>query len=121
MDFDSYTDRARGAFQAAQMAALAAGHQQILPLHLLKALLEDTEGFAPRLLREAGGDPELVARAVEEALAQVPRIDGAGPAQLYLSPDLARVIQAAGEAARKAGDKFVAAERLLLALVRAGG
>ena len=64
MDFANFTERARAILQAAQMAALAGRHQNCLPEHLLKALLDDGEGLASRILRDAGGDPELLKSAV---------------------------------------------------------
>ena len=59
MDFGHFTERARGLVQAAQMAALAGRHQNLLPEHLLKALVDDGEGMTARLVRDAGGDPDL--------------------------------------------------------------
>ncbi len=47
MNFETYTERARGFVQSAQTGALAAGHQQFTPEHLLKVLLDDPEGLAP--------------------------------------------------------------------------
>ena len=47
MNFETYTERARGFIQSAQTGALAAGHQQFTPEHLLKVLLDDPEGLAP--------------------------------------------------------------------------
>ena len=55
MNFEIYTDRARGFVQAAQTIALREGHQQLTPEHLLKALLDDSEGMAAGLIRKAGG------------------------------------------------------------------
>ena len=57
MDFEKYTERARGFVQAAQNVALREGHQRFTPEHLLKVLLDDPEGLAAGLIRTAGGDP----------------------------------------------------------------
>ncbi|HYD29994.1 MAG TPA: AAA family ATPase, partial [Azospirillaceae bacterium] len=113
MDFGHFTERARGVIQAAQMSALAGRHQHLLPEHLAKGLIDDSEGSASRLVREAGGDPDLLRSAVDEALARLPRVEGEGPHPIYMSPGLAGVLQGAVEAARAAGDRFVTAERLL--------
>jgi len=51
MQFEHYTDRARGLIQAAQTIALRDSHQQFTPEHLLKALLDDNKGLAANLLR----------------------------------------------------------------------
>jgi len=54
MDFEQFTDAARGFVQAAQTIALREGHQQFLPDHVLKALLDDPEGMAANLIKAAG-------------------------------------------------------------------
>ncbi|MDE1969827.1 MAG: AAA family ATPase, partial [Alphaproteobacteria bacterium] len=116
MDFEKYTERSKGFVQAAQTLAQRSGHQQIVPEHLLKVLLDDNEGLAANLIRAAGGDPARALAAVEAALAKLPRVEGRGAGQTYVSSDLARLFGDAEKIATKAGDSFVTAERLLLAL-----
>src|SRR5580700_936549 len=116
MDFANFTERARGALRAAQIEALAGRHQNLLPEHLLKALLEDPEGLAIRIVRDAGGDPDLLTTAAEERLDRLSKTTEDGPHPIFMSPELATVLQAASEAARKSGDRFVTAERLLASL-----
>jgi ATP-dependent Clp protease ATP-binding subunit ClpB len=116
MDFEKYTERSKGFVQAAQTLAQRSGHQQIVPEHLLKVLLDDREGLAANLIRAAGGDPTRALAATEAALARQPRVEGAGAGQTFLSQDLARLFGEAEKIAEKAGDSFVTAERLLLAL-----
>ncbi|CAH1649416.1 ClpB chaperone [Hyphomicrobiales bacterium] len=115
MNIDKYTDRAKGFLQSAQSLALREGHQQFTPEHLLKVLLDDSEGLAAGLIDRAGGQSRLALSAVEQALAKLPKVQG-GSGQIYLSPALARVFDQAEKAADKAGDSFVTVERLLLAL-----
>ncbi len=50
MDFEKYTDRARGFIQSAQTYALGQGHQQFTPAHILKVLLDDSEGMSAGLI-----------------------------------------------------------------------
>ncbi len=116
MDFEKYTERARGFIQSAQSLALREGHQQFTPEHLLKVLLDDAEGLAAGLIDRAGGNSRAVLAAVETALAKLPKVSGAGAGQVYLAPGTARVFDTAEKAAEKAGDSYVTAERLLLAL-----
>src|SRR5712692_5890565 len=116
MDFEKYTDRARGFIQSAQSLALREGHQQFTPEHLLKVLLDDAEGLAAGLIDRAGGNSRAVLAAVEAALAKLPKVSGAGAGQVYLAPGTARVFDTAEKAAERAGDSYVTAERLLLAL-----
>jgi ATP-dependent Clp protease ATP-binding subunit ClpB len=116
MNFDKYTDRSRGFVQAAQSLAQREGHQQFAPEHLLKVLLDDPEGLAAGLIDRSGGNSRAALAATEAALAKRPKISGSGAGQIYLDPALARVFDAAEKAGEKAGDSFVTAERLLLAL-----
>ena len=119
MNFDIYTDRAKGFVQSAQSLALRENHQQFSPEHLLKVLLDDDQGLAAGLIEQAGGNPKTALQATERALAQRPKVSG-GSGQLYLAPDLARVFDQAEKIAEKAGDKYVTAERLLLAILVEG-
>jgi len=116
MNFEKYTERSKGFVQAAQTLAQRRGNQQITPEHLLKVLLDDREGLASNLIRAAQGDPVAVHAAVDVALDKLPRIEGAGAGQVYLSPEIARLFAEAEKVAEKAGDSFVTVERLLLAL-----
>src|SRR6195256_4773710 len=116
MDFEKYTDRARGFVQSAQSLALREGHQQFAPEHLLKVLLDDPEGLAAGLIDRSGGRSREALAAVEAALAKIPKVSGAGAGQVYLAPGMARVFDSAKKVAEKAGDSYVTVERLLLAL-----
>jgi ATP-dependent Clp protease ATP-binding subunit ClpB len=116
MDFEKFTERARGFVQAAQSLALREHHQQFAPEHLLKVLLDDPDGLAAGLIARAGGRAGDALSEVEQALAKLPKVQGTGAGQLYLAPSLARVFDTAQKAADKAGDSFVTVERLLLAL-----
>src|SRR5215471_2970622 len=116
MNFEKYTDRARGFVQSAQSLAAREGHQQFAPEHLLKVLLDDPEGLAAGLIDRSGGQSRQALQAVEASLAKRPKISGGGAGQIYLDPALARVFDAAEKAGEKAGDSFVTVERLLLAL-----
>ena len=121
MEFESYTERARGFVQAAQTSALASNHQHFKPEHLLKVLLDDTEGLASNLITAAGGDPAVARSELDAALAKIPKVEGSGATQIYLAPETAKLFESAKEIADKAGDSFVTAERLLLALTMATG
>ncbi|MDA1097772.1 MAG: ATP-dependent chaperone ClpB [Proteobacteria bacterium] len=119
MDFEKYTERSRGFVQAGQTLAQRSGHQQFTPQHLLKVLLDDAEGMAAALIAAAGGDAAAARAANEDALAKLPKVEGSGAGQLYMAPETGRLFEAAEQIAEKAGDSFVTAERLLLALALA--
>src|SRR6202047_516122 len=119
MEFEKYTERAKGFVQSAQGMALRSGHQRLSPEHLLKVLLEDKEGLCANLIRAAGGDPGVVLAQVDAELNKQPKDEGIGAGQVYMSPELARIFDQAEKIAEKAGDSYVTVERLLLALAMA--
>ncbi len=116
MDLEKFTERARGFLQAAQTIAIREFHQRIAPEHLLKALLDDEEGAAAGLIRAAGGDPQRAAAAASADLARLPQVQGSGAGQPQVTPELVRALDAAQQAAQRAGDEYVAQDRVLLAL-----
>src|SRR3982074_3963233 len=119
MNIEKYTERARGFIQSAQSLAVRDGHQQFSPLHMLKVLLDDSEGMAGGLIDRAGGNSRAILKATEDALNKLPKVSGGGAGQVYLAPELARAFDAAEKVADKAGDSFVTVERLLLGLTLA--
>ncbi len=121
MDFEKYTERSRGFVQAAQALALRSGNQRFTPEHLLKVLLDDKEGLAANLMRAAGADPRQALAGVDAELDKQPKVEGAGAGQLYVAPEMARLFEQAETIAEKAGDSYVTAERLLLALALSSG
>ena len=121
MNFEKFTERARGFVQAAQALALREGHQQFTPEHVLKVLLDDGEGLASGLIDKAGGRSREALRQTELALAKLPKVQGSGAGQVYLGQATARVFDQAEKIAQKAGDSFVTVERLLLALAMEKG
>jgi len=115
MNIDNLTERSKGFLQAAQTIALREGHQHVLPLHLLKALLDDKEGQVSRLIEASQADARQAAKDVDQAVGKLPKVEGAA-AQMYMSQDLAKVVDSASQLADKAGDSYVTAEFLLLSL-----
>jgi ATP-dependent Clp protease ATP-binding subunit ClpB len=121
MDIEKFTDRAKGFIQSAQTIAIRDFHQQLTPEHLLKALLDDEEGAAAGLIRAAGGDDKAARAAVEMELAKLPKVNGGGAGQPQATPGFIRALDAAQQAALKAGDEYVAQDRLLLGLAAGDG
>lgn len=115
MNIERFTDRSRGFIQSAQALALRENHQRFSPEHLLKVQLDDKEGLAANLLKASGADPARALADVEAELGKMPKVEGSGAGQLHLDPVTAQLFAKAEEISDKAGDKFVTAERLLLA------
>ena len=105
MNFEKFTERARGFVQAAQGIAQRESHQRFLPEHILKALLDDSEGLAANLINAAGGDARMAAAGNDAALAKQPKVQGQD--QLYLDSVTGKVLAEAETLAKKAGDSFV--------------
>src|SRR6201981_179933 len=116
MNIEKYTERSRGFVQSAQSLAMREGRQLFSTLHVLKVLLDDSEGLAGGLIDRAGGNSRAILKATDDALARLPKVSGSGAGQVYLAPELARAFDAAEKTAEKAKDSFVTVERLLLAL-----
>ena len=121
MNIEKFTDRARGLVQAAQSLALRNNNQRLMPEHLLAALLQDEDGLAQNLIAAAGGDAKAAQMGSDAALAALPKVSGGGGDQMYLDASLGRILDDATQVAEKAGDAFVTAERLLMAVAMARG
>ncbi|QOV93488.1 ATP-dependent chaperone ClpB [Novosphingobium sp. ES2-1] len=120
MNLEKFTDRAKGFLQAAQTVAIRMNHQRITPDHILKALLEDSEGMASGLIQRAGGNAALAQTEVDKALVKIPAVSGSGAQQTPgLDNDAVRVLDAAEQIAAKSNDSFVTVERMLVALTLA--
>ncbi|MDP5307355.1 ATP-dependent chaperone ClpB [Paracoccus spongiarum] len=116
MNMEKFTERSRGFLQAAQTIAIREENQRVVPEHLLKALMDDDQGLASNLINRAGGDARRVQQAVDQAVAKLPKVKGSGGGQVYVDPSMVRVLDEAEKVAKKAGDSFVPAERILMAL-----
>jgi ATP-dependent Clp protease ATP-binding subunit ClpB len=118
MQIEKYTDSLKTIVQAAQSTAQRSGHQQLSPLHVLKAMLDDQDRLASNLIDAAAGagTAERVAQSVDAELGKLPKVEGGGAGQLYLAPETARLFDRAEQLAQKAGDSFVTVEYMLVAV-----
>ncbi len=115
MNLDTFTERSRGFVQAAQTIAMRENHQRLLPEHLLKALMDDSEGLAANLIAKSAGDAKAVRDHVDASVARIARVTG-DAGQTYMDNATMRVLDEADKMAKKAGDSFVPVERILTAL-----
>jgi ATP-dependent Clp protease ATP-binding subunit ClpB len=116
MDLNRYTQKAQEAVLAAQDLAEEYSHSQIEAEHLLLALLQQSDGVVPQVVGRLGGNPALLAAAVERELSNKPQVYGAA-AKVGLSRTLADLLKQAEKMAREMRDEYVSTEHLLLALV----
>ncbi|MGD9650274.1 MAG: Clp protease N-terminal domain-containing protein, partial [Dongiaceae bacterium] len=121
MNLDKYSDRLKGFIQSAHSYALGQGHPRFVPEHVLKVLLDDKEGMAASLIKEAGGDLRKITQSIHSEIDKMPKVQGEGASGPQMTPELARVFTTGEEAASKAGDSFVTAETMLLAMAIAEG
>src|ERR1700753_1281469 len=122
MDPSHLTQQSQEALRDAQTKALRYGHTEVDGEHLLLALLDQSEGIAPRLLSMAGADADRLRKSLEAELSRRPRGTGPGvnPGQVSITPRLARVLDTAQQEADRLKDDYVSVEHLLLALISEG-
>jgi ATP-dependent Clp protease ATP-binding subunit ClpB len=120
MDFNRFTVKSQEALQAAVSLAAARGNPEVAGLHLLHALLDQSEGVVYPVLGRLGVTPTDLRRATQDALDRLPAAHGAQQ-QPGLGRELAGVLEDAQERAKALGDDFTSVEHLLLALAASGG
>ncbi|GHD07762.1 chaperone protein ClpB [Streptomyces violarus] len=122
MDMNRLTQKSQEALQEAQTAAVRMGQTEVDGEHLLLALLDQEDGLIPRLLQQAGREPEELRAAVREELSRRPKVTGPGaaPGQVFVTQRLSRLLDAAEREAKRLKDEYVSVEHLLLALAEEG-
>jgi len=115
MQFDKFTIKAQDTIRLAQEEAMQHGHQQIEPIHLLKAMLADDQGIVVSIIRKIGVSPEAVNKDVEAELERIPRVEGSAAGDVYISKETKYLLDAAFSLASSMKDQFVSVEHLFLA------
>jgi ATP-dependent Clp protease ATP-binding subunit ClpB len=120
MRLDKFTIKAQEAIQQAQSMADKLGHQEVLPEHVLAALVEQEEGIIPPLLQKLGAAPRALRADLQRELDRLPKVQGVS-GQLYLSGRLRKGLDKAWEEAQRLKDEYVSTEHLLIAIAAEGG
>src|SRR4051794_14057436 len=122
MDPNRLTEKTQEALHDAQTKAMRFGHQEVDVEHLLLALLDQSEGLAPRLLSRMEVDPAALREELERHLESRPSVSGPGAAagQVYVSRRLGQVLDAAEQEAQRLKDEYVSVEHVLLAIIESG-
>jgi len=115
--FDKLTVKAQEAVQHSQQSAQTSGHQKVLPLHLLRALLDDPQGVVTPLLQKIGVQQGQLQSMIDGELGRLPKVTGEG-VEAGAAPVLMQVFGKAEEQADSMRDDFVSTEHLLLALTQ---
>jgi ATP-dependent Clp protease ATP-binding subunit ClpB len=122
MDPNHLTQKSQEALHDAQTKALRFGHTEVDGEHLLLALLDQGDGIVPRLLAQAGADPDQLRKGLEAELGRRPRVSGPGvsPGQISVTQRLSRLLDRAEQEADRLKDEYVSVEHLVLALLEEG-
>src|SRR5512136_1516503 len=116
MNIDRFTEKAQEAVASAQGIATRYQHNEIDAEHILLALLEQTEGLVPQLIKKVGADPSVIHQQIQAALSERPRVTGA-EGQLYTSARARQVLADAENQAKRFKDEYVSTEHLFLAVL----
>jgi ATP-dependent Clp protease ATP-binding subunit ClpB len=116
MRFDKFTLKVQESLQEAQGLAGQLGHQALDAEHLLVSLLKQPEGTASEIYRKLGADPRRIESDLRRALERLPKVEGAGGGQTYITPRLNRILDAALTEAARLTDEYVSAEHVLIAM-----
>ena len=117
--YDKLTVKAQEALQEAQEIAARSNQQQVEPVHLLAALLAQSDGLVAPLLAKLGASPEKVGAEVRREIDRLPKVSGA--AQQFLSPASNEVLSKAFDEAAHFKDEYVSTEHILLAIASLQG
>ncbi|SMC25378.1 ATP-dependent Clp protease ATP-binding subunit ClpB [Desulfacinum hydrothermale DSM 13146] len=122
MDLNKFTIKSQEALQAAQTKAVKYGHVEVDGEHLLLALLEQSDGLVPRILKRMDVSVDAVTEAVVRELERKPRVSGPGaePGKVYITQRLNKLLVKAQEEAGRLKDEYVSVEHLLIAFVEEG-
>lgn len=122
MRMDKLTTKSQEVLQEAQRIAERKGNQELQPEHLLFAMLRDEGGIASQILNKIGADTRSLQIDIEKEIDKFPKVSGATPmGQIYISPRLKEVMEAALTKAEHLTDEYVSIEHLLVALLSIGG
>ena len=119
MDMNRLTQRSQEALQEAQSIAVQLGQTEVDVEHLLRALISDDDGLAPRLVGFAGVDTDALRGDLDAELRRRPSVSGPGaaPGQVFVTQRLSRALDAADREARRLKDEYVSVEHLLLGIL----
>ena len=116
MRFDKFTLKVQESLQEAQGLAGQYGHQALDVEHLLVSLLKQPESTASEIFRKLGADPRRIEADLRKALEKLPKVEGGGGGQAYITSRLNRILDAALTEAARLTDEYVSAEHVLIAM-----
>src|SRR5262249_25631207 len=112
--FDKLTLKSQEALQAAQAHAQEKNNPQVMPEHLLRALIQQKDGVVLPILQKLGANLQTLARDLAAAVGRLPVVQG--QAELFISAGLSKIVDSAFKEADQFKDEYVSTEHLLIAL-----
>src|ERR1700722_17970247 len=114
--WDKFTVKAQEAIQRGNELASEHGNPELMPLHLLAALVEDKEGIVAPVLEKIGMGPQSVLSDIYKEIEMLPKVSRSGAAQLAMSSQINQVLEKSFKEAANFKDEYVSTEHMLLAL-----
>ncbi len=114
--WDKFTVKAQEAVQRANELASEHGNPELMPVHLLAALIEDKEGIVPPVLEKIGIGPQAVLAEIYKEIEKLPKVSGTGATQATMSSQANQLLENSFKQADSFKDEYVSTEHLLLAI-----
>ncbi|MBD3170761.1 MAG: ATP-dependent chaperone ClpB [candidate division Zixibacteria bacterium] len=121
MRLDKLTQKSQDAIQYAAEMAQSKGHQQVEPVHILKAMLEQEDSLASDLVIRCAASSASIKADLDQEIELIPKVSGGGFGQTYLSNESRMVLQKAAEEAENFKDEYVSIEHILIAMLETEG
>jgi ATP-dependent Clp protease ATP-binding subunit ClpB len=119
MRMDRMTTKSQEAVRAAVDAAARRGNPEIIPEHVLLAVLSQSDGVGTPLVVRCGANPGAMRSDLEARVATLPEVSGG--ADPGLSRRAQQMMQRAEDESKKLKDDFISVEHLMLAAARGDG
>ena len=118
MNAQKFTKKALEAINSAQSIALENQNMQIMPEHLLYALVDQEGGLIPQLIKKMGKDTDNLLAPVDSAISKIPAVSGSGrePDKIYISPVTDKIFNASERLANSMKDEYVSVEHIMLSI-----
>ena len=118
MNAQKFTKKALEALGSAQSIAIENQNMQVMPEHLLYALVDQDGGLIPNLLGKTGTDTDKLLAMLDSAISKMPAVSGSGrePDKIYISPVTDKILSGAERLANTSGDEYVSVEHVMLSL-----
>ena len=117
MNIQKFTQKSISAVQNAESKAKELNNQQLLPIHMLWALLDDKEGLIPSILTSMQVSVQAFENAVNSEISALPSVTSSSGSELYLSSSLNEILEKAEKISEKMGDDYVSVEHIMQSLI----